>query len=76
MYYVYILQSQKNYSYYVGFSEDLRERVKQHQQGKVRSTKPLGPYKPVYYEAYLNKRTAIKRENQLKHQRLAKEEII
>jgi predicted GIY-YIG superfamily endonuclease len=39
--------------------------VKEHEQGKVASTKGKNP-KLIYYEAYLNKQDAIDREIYLK----------
>lgn len=74
MYYVYILKSLRNRDVYVGYSEDLRERVKYHNSGLVKATKPNMPWKLVYYEAYLGKQDATKRERQLKMHR-AKEEL-
>ena len=76
VFYVYLLNSLKNNFYYVGFSEDLRTRVAQHNAGKVKSTRPLRPLKLVYYEAYINRETALLREKELKQRRIAKEEII
>ncbi|PKD45174.1 GIY-YIG nuclease family protein [Rhodohalobacter barkolensis] len=39
MYYVYIIKSEAKDWRYVGFTTDLRERFKNHNQGKVASTK-------------------------------------
>ena len=66
MNYVYILKSLRNNDIYVGFTEDLRVSVKYHNSGLVRATKPNMPWKLVYYEAYLEKADATKRERQLK----------
>jgi predicted GIY-YIG superfamily endonuclease len=49
----------------IGRSDDLKRRVKEHEQGKVASTKGKNP-KLIYYEAYLNKQDAIDREIYLK----------
>jgi len=68
-YYVYVLRSIKNNDLYIGFSGDLRERVKDHDQGNVKATKDNRPWKLVYYEAYHDKRDATKRERQLKNHR-------
>ncbi|MBI4709022.1 MAG: GIY-YIG nuclease family protein [Candidatus Portnoybacteria bacterium] len=67
MYYVYVLLSKpdKNW-FYVGFSEDLRRRFKEHNSGIVSSTKMKWPFTLVYYEAYLNKTDALIREKNLK----------
>lgn len=66
----------KNDSYYVGYSGNLKQRIKHHNAGKVRSTKPFKPYRLVYYEAYLEEAVAIEREQELKNRRIAKEEIV
>ena len=74
MYYVYALQSSKNKSWlYIGYSDDLRQRIEAHNKGKVKSAKFYHPLKFVYYEAYLNKNDAVKREYELKHSSQRKE---
>ncbi len=65
-YYVYILQSSKNQSLYVGYTSDLRKRFKQHNAGLSRATKPFIPYKLIFYEAFLNRVDAKNREVYLK----------
>lgn len=64
--YVYILQSIRYYNLYIGSSQDLKRRLEEHNQGKVFSTKPYKPWKVIHYEAYLNKRDALRREKYLK----------
>ncbi|KKR86354.1 MAG: GIY-YIG catalytic domain protein [Candidatus Curtissbacteria bacterium GW2011_GWA1_41_11] len=54
-YYVYILQSQKDNSFYIGYTTDLIKRFKQHNNGESQSTKPFRPYKLLFYEAFLNR---------------------
>jgi len=66
MYYVYTIQSKKNKIVYVGYTNDLRKRLKEHNLGKVFSTKPYRPFDLIYYEAYLNKKDALGREKFLK----------
>lgn len=66
MFYVYAIQSRKDSSLYIGFSSDLRKRVNEHNQGKVRSTKSKRPFDLIYYEAYRNKTDARKREIEIK----------
>lgn len=65
-YYVYILQSQKNKSYYIGYTSDLLKRVKSHNAGSNLATKPYVPYKLIFYEAFLDKNDAKNRETYLK----------
>jgi len=66
MYYVYVLQSEKDGQFYTGSTPDLRRRFGQHCEGKVMSTKSRRPLKLIYYEASLEKDDAIRRERYLK----------
>ena len=66
MYYVYILQSQKDKQLYIGYSTDLKKRVESHNSGKNSATKPFRPYKIIFYEAFLNGVDAKHREEYLK----------
>ncbi len=66
MYYTYVLCSKKDGKYYIGWTEDLRRRVKRHNNGLVEATKNRRPLTLVYYEACLVEKSAIKREKQLK----------
>ncbi len=66
MYCVYILQSLKNKSLYIGCASDLRERISIHNQGKSYHTKKHIPWKLIYYEAYISKKDAFSREQSLK----------
>jgi len=67
MFFVYILKSKLDGSFYIGFAENLRERLKKHNQGLVRSTKSIKPLELIYYEAYKSKQDALIREKRLKH---------
>jgi len=66
MYYVYILKSLKDRNQYIGSTNDLKKQVKEHNDGKVKSTKPRRPFVLVYYEAYKAEYDARKREKNLK----------
>jgi len=66
MYYVYVLQSLKDKQFYVGYTDDLNNRLKAHSKGRVVSTRNRRPLKLVYYEACLNQQDATKREKYLK----------
>lgn len=65
-YYVYILQSHKDKSLYIGYTADLKKRFKEHNDGKSSATKPFRPYSLIYYEAFLNRIDAKNREEYLK----------
>lgn len=66
MFYVYVLRSQKDLEFYTGFTSDLRERLLQHNSGLSKSTKSRIPLDLIFYEAYLNKYDALRREKYLK----------
>ncbi len=66
MFYTYVLLSEKDEKFYVGFTKDLRERLEKHKIGKVKSTANRRPLKLIYYEACLDERDAIKREKYFK----------
>ena len=66
MFYVYILLSQKDKQFYIGFTNDLKNRYKKHCDGFVRATKFRRPLILIYYEAYLRETDAKRREKFLK----------
>jgi len=66
MYYVYVIQSQKDKQFYTGFTSDLQNRFREHNGGRVSSTKERGPFELIYYEACLNEQDALAREKYLK----------
>ena len=66
MFYVYVLKSEKDKNLYFGYTNNLRDRIKEHNSGLVRSTKSRIPLHCVYYEAYASKNDATKREHNLK----------
>ena len=65
-YYVYVLQSLKDKSLYIGYTQNLKQRLNEHNSGKSRATKPHMPYKLIFYEAFLSKKDAKHREEYLK----------
>ena len=65
-FYAYALVSLKDLRFYIGYTNDLRKRLKEHNLGKSFATKPRRPLKLVYYEACLNKEDAENREDYLK----------
>jgi putative endonuclease len=66
MYYVYILKSLKNKRLYKGCTEDLKQRLGEHNSGKSASTRSGKPWKLVYYEAFVSKKDAFREELFLK----------
>ena len=62
MYYSYILKSLKDQSYYYGSTENIIQRLKVHNSGKVRYTKGHRPYILHYYEIFNTRQEAMRRE--------------
>ena len=65
-YYVYVLQSEKDGNFYVGYTNDIKRRLEEHNSGKVPSTKDRKPLKLIYWEGCLNQQDATRREKYLK----------
>src|SRR5207248_10889894 len=68
MYYVYLLQSPKADDIYIGFTPDLRRRMREH-RNEHRA------WRLVYYEAYSSERDARLRERRLKRHGPGKAEV-
>ena len=69
MFYVYIIESEMDSSYYIGYTKDLKKRLNGHNRGQTRFTRTKMPWKLKYYEVFNNKTDAIKREKHLKRQK-------
>ena len=74
--FVYFAQSQGDFSVYVGYTINLKERMAQHNAGKTKSTKSKTPLTLIYFEAYTSKSDALKREKFIKNNYACKMEII
>jgi putative endonuclease len=66
MEYVYVLQSVKDRKFYTGWTNNLRKRFSEHNNGDVFSTKHRTPFKLIYYEASISREDAKIREKYLK----------
>jgi putative endonuclease len=66
VFYVYVLRSESDCGFYIGFSTNLRARLRQHQDGESFATKSRGRWKLIYYEAYTEREDAEGREKFLK----------
>ena len=66
MFYVYVLRSESDSGFYIGFSTDLKRRLAEHTRGAAFATKSRGPWKLIYYEAYTKREDAECREKFLK----------
>lgn len=76
MFYTYILKSDKYDELYIGSTKDLKKRFSEHNKGMVPSTKKKGPYKMLYYEAYLSESDARRRESMLKLRGHARRQLL
>jgi putative endonuclease len=65
-YYVYILESLEDKTYYVGSTQNLESRLKRHNEGRVAYTKPRRPWKLVYSEEHPDRSSAVEREYKIK----------
>ncbi len=67
MYYVYIIESESNKKLYKGLTNDLKRRLNEHNSGSSTFTSNNGgPWKLIYYEAFLRKEDARREELFLK----------
>jgi len=66
MYFVYVLKSGRGGRLYIGFTDDIERRPKEHNEGKSLATRPFRPYKLIFYEAFLERKDAEAREKFLK----------
>jgi putative endonuclease len=62
MYYAYILLSQKDLRYYFGHTGNLQQRLSQHNNGAVKSTRYRRPFILHYFEPFETKADANRRE--------------
>lgn len=65
-FYTYVLKSKKDDDLYIGYTNDLKERIKEHNHGLVDATKYRRPLELIYYEAGTDQKKTIKREKYFK----------
>ena len=66
MHYVYVLLSLKDRKLYIGLTDDIKRRIKEHKRGKTKSTSGRRPLELLYYEAHLSNKDARRRETYFK----------
>ncbi len=64
-FYVYVLECSDGL-WYTGYTKDLKNRMTEHTNGQVHSTKNRLPLKLIYFEGCLNQQDATHREKYLK----------
>jgi len=66
MFYTYILKNYETNRYYIGYSNDLKNRLKEHLSGNVKSTKSNLNYLLEWYCAFKTRGQAVAFEKYLK----------
>ena len=66
MYFVYVLQSAKDKSYYIGYTSNIEERLWEHNEGRTGYTKLKRPWNLVHQEVFSTRKEAMQREKYLK----------
>ena len=71
-FYVYVLQSLKDFSFYIGQCDDLDRRMSKHFDGMSKYTCSKRPLRLVYFEVYKSRKEALIREKQIKRMKSRK----
>ena len=71
-FYVYVLQSLKDFSFYIGQCDDLDRRMSKHFDGLSKYSASKRPLRLVYFEMFPSRSEAIKREKAIKNQKSRK----
>jgi putative endonuclease len=72
LFYVYILQSLKDFTFYVGQCDDLDRRMSKHADGLSKYTLSKRPLRLRYFEAFNSRSEAILREKEIKSKKSSK----
>ena len=62
MYHVYVLRSEKTGRRYVGSSQDIEKRTRQHNSGQSLATRHGVPWKLIHCEEFTNRAEAVRQE--------------
>jgi putative endonuclease len=65
-YFIYILQSEKDGTYYIGHTSDLEARLRRHNQGRSAYTRNKAPWRLLYKEVLNSKAEVMNREREIK----------
>ncbi len=66
MYFVYVLRSKATGRFYVGSSQDVANRFREHNAGETTATKNGRPWELVHTEAFTTRSEAVRREREIK----------
>ena len=77
MWSIYVLKHETTGGMYIGLTDDINRRLKEHNLGSQGATRRRsGKWTLVYREQYLVKRDAVLRERRLKQHGRAKQELL
>lgn len=65
-YYTYVLLSKKDKGLYIGYTDNIKRRITEHDKGFADSTRNRRPLELIYFEGYKDKLAAMRREKYLK----------
>jgi len=65
-YFTYVLYSDTRKRLYIGQTNNIEKRIKEHNSGKVDSTRPYRPYRLIYLEEFNSRKESLIREKELK----------
>ncbi|MGE5073781.1 MAG: GIY-YIG nuclease family protein [Anaerolineae bacterium] len=66
MFHVYILRSARTQRYYVGSTQDIANRVREHNAGEQLSTRAGIPWELVYHAAFETRAQSVRCERKIK----------
>ena len=66
MHYLYLIESEKYDRYYIGQTNDLKDRVQRHNENRCKYTKGKGPWELIGYKKFISRSEAVKEERRLK----------
>ena len=77
MWVVYVIQHTATLALYIGFTDNLKRRIIEHNQGSNKSTRrKIGKWIFVYAEAYRSEQDARERERKLKQYGSSKQRLL
>jgi len=66
MYFVYILKSRYDGTYYIGQTRNPEDRIRRHNLGYSKATKAKKPWELIYTKEFVTRSEAVRHENFLK----------
>jgi putative endonuclease len=66
MFFTYVLKSERDTRFYIGHTNNLKDRVVRHNEGRVPATRNRRPLQLVYFEEFNTRGEAVQRERYFK----------